>query len=66
VEIVLAADMQDVIWSKDKYIVSSETDVMSFGRADVFNLYDALLCLTDSRYRDEQLRAALALPDMSM
>jgi hypothetical protein len=34
--------------------------------ADIINLHDALLCLTDSRYRDEQLRAALALPDMSM
>ncbi len=59
------ADMQDVIWSKDKYVISSDDSVMSFSKVGVFNLYDALLCLSDSRYRDEQLRAVLALPDRS-
>jgi len=55
--------MHDVIWTKDKYVLSSATDdaksteIMSFRRADMFNLYDALLCLTESRYRDEHLRA---------
>jgi len=49
------ADMEEVIWSKIRHIISSDNDVMSFTKAHIFNLYDSLLCLTDSRYRDEQL-----------
>lgn len=55
------ADVQDVIWSKEVYQLPAEPGIMSFRAEHMFNLYDALLCLTDSRYRDEQLRAALRL-----
>jgi hypothetical protein len=55
------SEMQDVLWTKEKYSVSLSgdpvpKDVMAFQTDSVFNLYDALLCLTRSIYRDERLR----------
>ncbi len=54
------SEMQDVIWTKDKYSIAlngdaMSGDVMAFRANSVFNLYDALLCLTRSIYRDEHL-----------
>jgi hypothetical protein len=54
------SEMQDVLWTKEKYSVAPSADValdnvISFQSDSVFNLYDALLCLTRSIYRDEHL-----------
>jgi hypothetical protein len=57
--------MENVVWTKERNALATDEEVTSFRKVDVFNLYDALLCLTDSRYRDEHLRIALALPSAS-
>jgi len=54
------SEMQDVIWTKDKYSAALNGDAMlsavvAFQANSVFNLYDALLRLTRSIYRDEHL-----------
>ena len=55
------SEMQNVLWTKEKYSVALGKDIVSddvvaFRSDSVFNLYDALLCLTRSIYRDEHLR----------
>lgn len=60
------SEMQDVIWTRDKYSVALNgeavlSDVVAFQSNSVFNLYDALLCLTRSIYRDEHLREISSL-----
>ncbi len=60
------SEMHDVIWTKEKYSVSLRgdampRDVVAFHANSVFNLYDALLCLTRSIYRDEHLREISSL-----
>ena len=60
------SEMQDVIWTKEKYSVALDeeamsSDVVAFQANSVFNLYDALLCLTRSIYRDEHLREISSL-----
>lgn len=54
------SEMQDVLWTKEKYSVAPSEGVtwdnlLSFQADSVFNLYDALLCLNRSIYRDEHL-----------
>jgi len=60
------AEVQDVIWTKDKYSVSLPGDIgfdniVAFEADSIFNLYDALLCLTRSIYRDADLYRLLNL-----
>jgi hypothetical protein len=60
------AELQDVIWTKDKYAVSlpensAVDNVVAFQANSVFNLYDAILCFTRSIYRDEELRTIFTL-----
>lgn len=60
------AELEDVIWTKDKYSVKLPKELeldslVAFKANNVFNLYDALLCLTRSVYRDEDLRRILSL-----
>jgi len=60
------SEIQDVIWTKEKYSVALNGDAMlgdvvAFQSDGVFNLYDALLCLTRSIYRDEHLREISSL-----
>ena len=54
------SEMQDVIWTKEKYSVTLETPdtsaIKAFQADRVFNLYDALITLTRSVYRDNRLR----------
>jgi len=53
------SEMQDVLWTKEKYSValsSAHQDVIAFRSNSVFSLYDAILGLTRSIYRDEHLR----------
>ena len=60
------AEVQDVVWTKDKYSIKLEdnlefSDLVAFHSANIFNLYDALICLTRSIYRDERLRGLSSL-----
>jgi hypothetical protein len=60
------AEVQDVIWTKDKYSTRLEghselNGLVAFQTENIFNLYDALICLTRSIYRDEQLREISSL-----
>jgi len=60
------SEMQDVIWTKAQYSVELDTDatlgeVVAFKADSVFNLYDAVLCLTRSIYRDPHLREISSL-----
>lgn len=60
------SEMQDVIWTREKYSIALEgeamsSDVVAFQVNSVFNLYDALLCLTRSIYCDERLREISSL-----
>ena len=54
------SEIQDVVWTKEKYFVTldhpnaSETRVVPTDR--VFNLYDGLITLTRSIYRDHRLQ----------
>ena len=54
------SEMQDVIWTKEKYFVTSDgvnpsgTRVLQADRA--FSLYDAVITLTRSLYRDKHLQ----------
>jgi hypothetical protein len=54
------SEIQDVLWTKEKYAVAlsdaHHQDVMAFRSDSVFSLYDAILGLTRSIYRDERLR----------
>jgi hypothetical protein len=55
------SEAQDVIWTKEKYSVavsesSEQGELLAFQAGNIFNLYDTLLCLTRSIYRDEHLR----------
>lgn len=57
-------EVQDVIWTKDKYSISISSDhkgVRAFREDSVFNLYDALLCLTRSIYQDTYLKDVLSV-----
>ena len=53
------SEIQDVIWTKEKYFVTSDgvnpsgTRVLQADR--VFSLYDAVITLTRSLYRDKHL-----------
>jgi hypothetical protein len=54
------AEMEDVLWTKEKYSVAldgvaQEDGIVAFETSGVFNLYDALLCLTRSIYHDDHL-----------
>lgn len=58
------SEIEDVIWTKDKYKVLLPENiplenVISFRVDSVFNLYDAILCLTRSIYRDKDLEKLL-------
>jgi len=60
------AEIQDVIWTKDKYSILLDEAVVpkgiiAFESNNLFNLYDALICLTRSIYRDEHLRQISSL-----
>lgn len=60
------AEVQDVIWTKDKYSIKLDDSAISSGMKvfhsnDIFNLYDALICLTRSIYRDEHLHEISSL-----
>jgi hypothetical protein len=60
------AEVQDVIWTKDKYSVplpedTASDNIIAFQSNGVFNLYDALLCFTRSIYRDADLYRILSL-----
>ena len=60
------SEIQDVIWTKEKYSVALNgsaalRDVVAFRTDGVFNLYDALLCLTNSIYFDGHLREISSL-----
>jgi len=60
------AEVQDVIWTKDKYSImlddSATTEgIRAFHSDNIFNLYDALICLTRSIYRDEHLHEISSL-----
>jgi len=60
------SEMQDVIWTKERYSVAlnkeaTAGDIVAFQADGMFNLYDALLCLTRSIYRDEHLREISSL-----
>ena len=60
------SEMQDVLWTKDKYSVTLEgragqDDIRAFRADSVFNLYDAVICLTRSIYRDEHLKEITCL-----
>ncbi|MGQ4808455.1 hypothetical protein NKDENANG_01838 [Candidatus Entotheonellaceae bacterium PAL068K] len=55
------SELKDVIWTKEKYSADLDqaavpSDVAAFDARGIFNLYDALLCLTRSIYRDDHLR----------
>ena len=54
------SEMQDVIWTKEKYFVTLEatdtTEIRSVPSDQLFNLYDALVSFTRSVYRDNRLR----------
>lgn len=63
------SEMKDVIWTKDKYKVTLPEDVplenvIAFRVDDVFNLYDAILCLTTSIYRDRDLERILNISNL--
>ncbi len=58
------SEMEHVLWTKDKYKVPLPEDiplenVIAFRADSVFNLYDAILCLTRSIYRDKDLERLL-------
>jgi len=60
------AEVQDVIWTKDKYSITlddsaTSNEIKAFHSNNIFNLYDALICLTRSIYRDEHLREISSL-----
>ncbi len=60
------AEVQDVIWTKDKYSITlgdsaTSSGIKAFHSNDIFNLYDALICLTRSIYRDEHLHEISSL-----
>ena len=62
------SEMQDVIWTKEKYFVTLDHPSLSGNRvvpADrVFNLYDGLISFTRSIYRDRHLRDISSLASL--
>ncbi|GAB4420710.1 MAG: hypothetical protein Fur0044_17770 [Anaerolineae bacterium] len=62
------AEMHDVVWTKEKYSVALKNNVagvVAFQADRVFNLYDAILCLNRSIYRDEHLREISSLDNFA-
>jgi len=60
------AEVQDMIWTKDKYSITlgdsiTSNGIKAFHSNNIFNLYDALICLTRSIYRDEHLHEISSL-----
>ena len=55
------SEMKDVLWTKEKYSVVTDGltkrhDVRAFQAGGVFNLYDAVMTLTTSVFRDGHIR----------
>lgn len=59
------AEMTDVIWTKEKYSrklsFTIPDNLLAFSRNDLFYLYDAIICFTESIYMDDSLRAITSL-----
>ena len=54
------SEMTDVIWTKEKYsrtsIIPDRDNFLAFSKRDIFYLYDAIICFTESIYMDNHLR----------
>jgi hypothetical protein len=59
------SEMTDVIWTKEKYSRTLSVDIpenfLTFSRNDLFYLYDAIICFTESIFMDDRLRAITSL-----
>ena len=63
------AGLADVIWTKKKYARSLALTLpdkhMLFREKDLFYLYDAVVCFTESAYMDSQLEALLSFENLT-
>lgn len=53
--------MEDVVWTKDKYSIEPSSlgisnNVKIYDKDFVFNLYDAVICLTNSEFADGDIK----------
>ncbi|MGK7872825.1 MAG: hypothetical protein AB4426_05785 [Xenococcaceae cyanobacterium] len=59
------SEMTDVIWTKEKYSrtlsVTIPENFLTFSRNDLFYLYDAIICFTESIYMDDHLRTITSI-----
>lgn len=59
------SEMTDVLWTKEKYSRTLNVDIadnfLAFSRNDIFYLYDAIICFTESIYMDDRLREITSL-----
>ncbi len=60
------AELEDVLWTKEKYSVvldepDERQDIRAFRTDGIFNLYDAVITLTTSVFRDEDIRHLASL-----
>lgn len=57
---VYVEDLADVVWTKDgdddNYIESRDDEKIVVKTEGMFNLYDGIICITHSRFRDEWLK----------
>lgn len=55
------SEMEDVVWTKDKYSIEPSSlgisnNVKIYDKDFVFNLYDAVICLTNSEFADGDIK----------
>lgn len=59
------SEMTEVIWTKHKYsttlMVPNQGELTAFLKQDLFYLYDAIICFTESIYMDRSLREITSL-----
>lgn len=59
------SEMSDVIWTKEKYsktlTIPESDNLAAFSKQDLFYLYDAIICFTESIYMDNSLREITSL-----
>lgn len=59
------AEMQDLLWTRERYSVTlrgkQAQEKIAFQKQNIFHLYDALLCFTQSLYNDQHLQTITSL-----
>lgn len=59
------SEMTDVIWTKEKYsrtlTMPKSDNLAAFAKQDIFYLYDAIICFTESIYMDRRLKEITSL-----